>query len=84
MRSPIQPKKQDNRISSGGGCWRQQGRVGKKFDKTGIGNIGVLYKIGGGGRTPPVTMHLAYLRRCNYIYELAIEMKNEPFPEAVA
>ena len=41
--SPIQPKKQDNRMSSGDGGWRQQGKERggwAKFEIKGVGNIG--------------------------------------------
>ena len=46
-RSPIQSKKQGNRISSGGGDWRQQGRwreEGRQNLKGGVAkNIGQVF-----------------------------------------
>ena len=47
-RSPIQPKKQDNRKSSGDGvaCNREGGALGQNLKKEGGGDIGPLYKIG--------------------------------------
>ena len=56
-RSPIQPKKQDNRMSSGSGDWRGQGRgdvgggerVWTKSEKGGVDNIGGLHEIVGLG-----------------------------------
>ena len=53
MQSPIQPKKQDNRMNCGGGGgggwgggWRQKGRGWTKFEKGHMeeSNIGGLHK----------------------------------------
>ena len=57
-RSPIQPKKQDNRMSRRSGDWRRQGRgdvggagggVLTKPEKGGVDNIGGLHEIVGLG-----------------------------------
>ena len=50
LQSSTQPKKQDNRMSSGGGGWKWQGSGGlDKIWKKRVGNIGSLHKIGGLG-----------------------------------
>ena len=60
--SPIQPKKQNNRMSSGGGGWRQK--------RKGVG-LDTIWKRGywqyppppgGGDRTPLATMHKTFKR----------------------
>ena len=59
--SPIQPKKQNNRMSSGGGglvAKEKGGRVGQNLKK----GVLAISPIGGGDRTPLATMHKTFKR----------------------
>ena len=55
MQSPIQSKKQDNRMNSKGGDRRQQGR-GTKFEKRGVDNTNIRGIHKKGVRAPLPTM----------------------------
>ena len=54
MQSPIQSKKQDNRMNNKGGDRRQEARGAGQNLKQGIGNIRGIHKIG--FRAPLPTM----------------------------